>query len=275
MSLSTLRKESLYLPGFYGGAAGFSTVADNENLPGIKFHVDALQTAFSIGLEGQGVSDYTGESNIAMFRYWQALSRTSATVARIPQLVWTDVAANAVVGSRSLQKKTAQPQPQPQQKKMKKKKRNLWKRDGDADDSDLVPVIVHERRVRYRLVYGIPAFITLACTLVILCLMLLVLLSGNSGTSKMRSLLNKTSQGRILTSRVSPASDSGADEVGLISASTKDWIDSVGKKHVTLTAVREDGESPVDGPRSASQSAPLLKDAATQPKPEPSVRVDG
>lgn len=49
------------------------------------------------------VADCTGTTNFAMFRLWQNLSDTSSSATQILNLIWTDIAAISVVGTRGLQ----------------------------------------------------------------------------------------------------------------------------------------------------------------------------
>ena len=45
------------------------------------------------------VVDYTAKSNLAVYATWQENSRNPAMVLKIINLVWTYIAANAVVGT--------------------------------------------------------------------------------------------------------------------------------------------------------------------------------
>ncbi|KAH8700398.1 hypothetical protein BGW36DRAFT_292361 [Talaromyces proteolyticus] len=232
VSLSTLQKEFLYLPGYDGWSSGFGSGPSSQNFPGIKFYSDAIAVAFSVGNANLGVADYTGRDNLAMLRQWQELSNSSSSTARILNLIWTDAAANAVVGTKTLQ--NAQQQ-------------TLRKRDNFDDNSlnasdNLVPkVAVYQRRIQYHWPYGIPAFLTLFFTVATVVTTLAVTLLGYSGPRHMRNLLNKTSQGRILTSRTYKSESQsggggsfGSSEVMLSGVSTRQWARTVGKTSITL-----------------------------------------
>ncbi|OQV07867.1 hypothetical protein CLAIMM_12227 [Cladophialophora immunda] len=237
VSVTTLRKEFLYLPGYVGGGASGPFTVGYQNLPGVDFHVGALGALFSISTyAGDSTADYSGKTNLAMYRLWQDLSRTPANAARILNLIWTDVAANSVVGTKSLQP------PLPQQ--------TLQKRDGSSSPDDaalLVPVTVYERRVRYHMVYGIPALMTAFGTLCVLIAVLVVLCLGRAGTTKMRRYLDRTSPGRLATSQLytKPSATEKSDKGPDSSRSTKDWLKTQGWKQITLSEA-EDGSIVVE-----------------------------
>lgn len=74
----------------------------------MDFYVQALQNAFTIANPGSlgyagyaGYADYSGlTAGLALYRKWQALSMNAVGAAQIVNLVWTDIAANSVVGTR-------------------------------------------------------------------------------------------------------------------------------------------------------------------------------
>ena len=218
VNLSTLRKESLWLPG-YGGLNMGPMSNGYQNLPGVDFHSDALASAYDVGDSSNGMVDYSGQSNLAMYRLWQDLSRTPGTAAKILNLIWTDVAANSVVGTKGMEAH-----------KEAKRKRND---DVAVSNPNTVPVIVYHRRIKYHLLYGIPAFIVLFYTLCTFLLTSCIVLFGRAGPSKMRRYLNKTSAGRILTSHVYMGAVEGDGDLGS-EGSAKKWISAVGKKPITL-----------------------------------------
>lgn len=102
ISLYTLRKESLYLPGYADGFVRFSPNGGLQNLPGVDFYVKGITSVFQEADSSQYLPDYTGSMNLAMNRRWQELSKSADTTAKILNLIWTDVSANGVVGTRGL-----------------------------------------------------------------------------------------------------------------------------------------------------------------------------
>ncbi|KIY01016.1 uncharacterized protein Z520_03682 [Fonsecaea multimorphosa CBS 102226] len=260
VSVTTLQKEFLYLPGYAGGGGQTPASVGYQNLPGVNFHVDALNTVYDIAsASGMDITDYTGSTNLAMYRLWQDLSRNPENAARILNLIWTDVAANSVVGTRSLQP--------PQQQ-------TLQKRDGSSSQDDttvLVPVTVYERRVRYHLIYGIPAIMTAFGTFCVLITVLVVLCLGRAGTTKMRRYLDRTSPGRLVTSQPytkSPVTTTSGKGTGR-SRSTKEWIKTHGGKEITLSQA-EDGSIVIEEPQ-AECAKPLLQKITQYPDKSPAV----
>lgn len=211
LNLSTLRKESLYLPG-YGSALGGGMLT--QNLPGQDFASQALSKVFSIpAISATGDIDYSGSSNLAMYRLWQDLSRNATSAGRILSLIWTDIAANMVLGTRGLHPADDTP---------------LRKRDASpAAGTDTPTITTYERRVRYRYAYGIPAFLTLLVTASILLTTSGLMLFGSAGPSHMRLFLDHTSAGRFLT-----AQQAGYGQA--IPVETKAWVSSVGRQRFTL-----------------------------------------
>ncbi|KAK6362488.1 hypothetical protein LTS17_012807 [Exophiala oligosperma] len=252
VSVATLRKEFIYLPGYTGGGASGPSSVGYQNLPGLNFHVDAIGAVYSIGgySSSGGVADYSGKTNLAMYRLWQDLSRTPASAAKILNLVWTDVAANSVVGTRSLQ--------QPQ-------RRDVHRRDdgpSQTDPSLLVPVTLYERRVKYHMVYGIPALMTAFGTFCVFAASLAVLCLGRAGPTKMRRYLDKTSPGRLVVSLLYTKScdaDTGCPSRKATSGrrSRKEWRKTQGLRQITL-AERQDGAIVVMDPQ-AEQEENLLQ----------------
>lgn len=232
ISLSTVRKESLYLPGYSGWSPEVPTSPSFQNLPGTSFYNAAIGTALNIGFSsGFGVADYSGQTNSAMLRQWQDLSQSAATSARILNLVWTDVAANAVIGTRTLAP----------QKGLAKRGNN----NSNGSDSLFPSVVSYKRRVQYHYPYGIPAFLTLLFTVALILASLAAALLGHSGPRTMRRLLNKTSLGRVLTPLQVHKSEAqqarglsetpGTSELVVAATPTKQWRDTLGKTTITLT----------------------------------------
>lgn len=222
LNLSTVRKESLYMPG-RDGVIGW------QNVPGVDFASIVLDMAYNFAFTTKGV-DYSGQSNLAMFRKWQELSKTPSTSAKILNLIWTDIAANMVVGTKSLA---------PHENA--KRKRD----DATGDASTPSPVTNYTRRVKYRNAYGIPAFLSLV--LIVACftsIIYFVLFSGAT-PSTMRTFLQHTSADRLLTSHVGNAGHAqrrtGYDGYtppgegdGYSDAPTKVWLKGAGQRRFTL-----------------------------------------
>lgn len=254
VSIDTLRDESLYLPGYTG--QGIVVPSATENLPGIHFHTNAMAAAYSIG-EDLAV-DYTGKSSLAMFRHWKDYSSDPGTANRILDLVWTDWAANTVVGSRDLHDD----------------KGTVEKRAAPTGKDNLYPVTVFSRRLRYHVPYGIPAFIVLFFMALISAGTLLSCFTG-TGPGKMRRYLMRTSQARLLTARLYGSSfpqPSGGARKGPSSAETKSWRDTVGRKEISLSQQQPD-QVVIHDSRFAERTEPLLYSGGINPMATPGKHI--
>ncbi|KAI3318471.1 hypothetical protein HD806DRAFT_511740 [Xylariaceae sp. AK1471] len=214
LKLDTLRRESLYLPGYTDG----SGTIGYQNLPGTDFPLLALADTFSVGLSSSKV-DYSGASNLAMYRLWQELSRNASDAGKILNLIWTDIATNLVLGTKGLQPGNV----------------NLTKRDSQSGTSSNMPIVTtYTRRVKYHYPYGIPAFVTLVLAAAILFATACFMLLGSARPSYMRLLLEETSVGRLLTS-YTPLQDGVPSHFRGGDGGTKDWARGPGQQQFTLS----------------------------------------
>lgn len=202
---------------------------ESANNPGAEFAAFALDLVYTMGSSTSPV-DYSGKANLAMYKKWQELSKTSETSTRIFNLIWTDIAADMVVGTKSLQTHGSSMR---------------ICNDTAVEKIKTPPVITYTRCIKYNYVYGIPAFLTLVLfTLATLSSILLALFTG-AKPSTMRTFLQHTSAGRFLTLQ-SQASQSSQSSYGGHSPSLHDdgysnsprkiWVKGVGKELFTLGA---------------------------------------
>lgn len=228
-NISTISQESLYLPGYmdsfyflYGGYQANLPGSAGQNLPGVDFYSKALSIALNIAspcVAGyQGLADYSGMTSLALFAKWQNLSWSAATAPAILNLVWTDAAANAVVGTKG------------------------WGLTPGNDQQVLVPVTVYQRTISYRLPFAIPAFIVLTVTIIVLVTLIGLTLMQKTGLARMRALLDATSAGRIIGTALWPEKRTGRG--------TRAWIAVVGTHGVRITSdgIFTEGESLVEDP---------------------------
>lgn len=231
LNLSTIQKDSLYLPGYTGVLSGALT--SHQNLPGADFAAQALGATYETGQTSSltGQVDYSGQANLALYRLWQEYARTATTSAKILNLIWTDLAANLVLGTRSLQAGATA-----------KHRRD----ETSSAELKLPQVTTYARRVKYKYPYGIPAFLALALTILSALATAYFTIFGHAKPSTMRSLLQHTSAGRLLSSHnthgaISTRTDHqgcGESEESFVDLSepTKKWIKGHGKKEFTLGA---------------------------------------
>lgn len=141
--------------------------------------------------------------------------------------MWTDLAANTMVGTRGVH----QPRYQPL---TTHDKRNLGDQLSSSDLASLpsghYPVYHLERRIRYRWAFGIPAFICCAVIAGVCLLALITMICGRGTIKRLRWYLFHSTSGRVLATHMFP------DTAHYKSAETKVWLNQVGRKSVTVTS---------------------------------------
>lgn len=142
--------------------------------------------------------DYTGFVSYPMYTRWQNLSKSTESATLIFNLLWTDIAASLVTGSKPHLASSST---------------------ASADPSR--PVLVFERRIKYDLRYAIPAMLFAALWLVLGIAFLLVLLFAGTRVAHITQLLNHTATGRVVTNIVAP-------DMAPPGAPTKEWAKSAG-----------------------------------------------
>ena len=217
-NISTARQRHLYLPG-YSGRFFVKPFQDTQNLAGVDFYHNVMAMTYGLGAPQKTTNfpmpDYSGRTNFGLFTKWQELSANSSSAAKIINLLWTDISANAVVGTRG----------QLSQERLQ----NVAKHASDDVPSRvMVPITRYAREIRFKLRYGVPAFIVLALLALIALLTLVFLVIGRTRLSKLQYYLDETSAGRIYTKFLyandyTPSSRRAA------------WVHTVGIKRVDIT----------------------------------------
>lgn len=215
MKLSTLRKEGLWLPGTANDI--LNTMPSFQNLPGVQFYTSALAGTYDILGGVGGFIDYSGASSYSLLRQWQRLSSTAGGTAQILNLVWTDIAANYVLGTRSATTSAAS--------------------DTKAPD---FPVVFYKARVAFKLAYGIPAFLTLLVTALVCVFAASSMLLRGSGPRRMTTFLNWTSTGRIFTSNLP---DGDAKTIYIPLKHSGKWVEEEGRQEITVTGQEREEET--------------------------------
>ncbi|KAF4221541.1 hypothetical protein CNMCM5878_008789 [Aspergillus fumigatiaffinis] len=228
LNLSTLRQEHLWLPGS-GELGTFSTLPNGDNLPGMGFYKDVLAGTYDVP-GGVHSFDYSGATNYALLKRWGQLSRTAGGTAQILNLVWTDLAANYVLGTRGLTTPSS----------------------GDTSIPE-ISVTFYGSRVRYHVVYGIPAFILLGLTAFVCIFTVGSILVQGSGPQRMRSFLSETSPGRIFTSL-----DSDSAVFAISPKPSARWIQEEGKRVITVK--EQEDEQPTQQKDDAPSQQDRLSD---------------
>lgn len=242
-NITTARQAHLYLPGMADQISA-SPTSRSQNLAGVDFYSGVMATAYQMDEVDSsvtfGIPDYTGRSNLAMYNKWQDYSRNTTYAARIINLIWTDLSANAVVGTKS------QLPPESLQ--------NLAKRD-EPTTTVQVPITIYTRRVRFRYRYGIPAFLVLALGAGITLVAFVFLVIGRATPSTIRRYLDQTSAGRIFTTFLytndCPPGTTRAN-----------WARLVGRKRIDVSGLYPRATDDASGvPLGAGHTAAVASDA--------------
>jgi hypothetical protein len=216
-NVSTVRQPSLYLPGWestlFGGDAGMPSTSW-ENLPGSDFSVGALASAYAVGAGSDSTGpDYTGLSNMALWARWQTLTNSPITAAMIPNLIFTDTAAAAVVGTKGV----------------------LGPENVAQENLVALAVTPTVSRIKYHYPFAIPALVGALVLVVITVMAFVTMCLRGAGINKMRLHLQQLSPGRIYTTFLYPGP-------GGMTMRSKDWGKTLGKRVIDLS-----GEFPMAG----------------------------
>ncbi|KAL4868010.1 hypothetical protein BDV12DRAFT_209457 [Aspergillus spectabilis] len=223
-NISSITSESLYLPGFmdinYPLLRGLNPVpfGIGQNLPGVDFYNQALMTAYTINAAGfESEADYSGIDSLALYAKWQRLSQTADGAASIINLVWTNIATNAVVGTKGWGLSAAA------------SSRGISSAsDGPVSSSVDVPVTLYGSHIRYHIPFAIPAFVTLGATTALLALLIILLIMRRTGINRLRTFLESTTIGRVISHFIESEITHGAD-------APEPWVKTIGPRRVTIT----------------------------------------
>jgi hypothetical protein len=224
------------------GSAGLGSIAyASMNLPGVEFPGNALNAAYNVDPSSSnmnGLSDYSGKSSLPLYNRWKDLTRTTAGSAKVINLIWTDLAANAVVGTKSWVSGY-----NPASKPIKKRDNK------GSNDSSMVPVIPYSRVVRYKMQFAIPAFILLALLVSALIAACMMAITRRTSIKRISAYLERLSAGRVMTAlleRQQGYSSAGGSSVELVGArsiskgqKSSKWIKQHGRTRIDIA-----GEAP-------------------------------
>jgi hypothetical protein len=204
--LWTLRKEKLWLP------------AIASTLASLKANVDSLATAnvpaaamYEVYSSSDSrIFDYSGKTNVALNSLWQSFSGSAATAGNIVNLIYTDMLAAAVVGTRSgvVQDVSSRGSPATSSK----------------TSSQLQVFVKH---IEYNLIYAIPAFLSLVLAALTVVAAFLMFLTRRFSFQKLKQLLNQSSTGRAVLNVIQP-------ELCDPRAPTKEWVEKAGSTSLRL-----------------------------------------
>ncbi|KAF7553395.1 hypothetical protein G7Z17_g3631 [Cylindrodendrum hubeiense] len=138
-NISTVRAPSLYLPASISTA--MTSYQPMTNLPGAILPVTAYETMRLYASSSWTGIDYTAQGSLSLWMRWKELSSSAESASKIIQLLWTDIAASALVGSKGV----------------------LGSYNMEPDHAADVKIRPTVHRIKYHWAFGIPAFIVLLC----------------------------------------------------------------------------------------------------------------
>lgn len=214
-NVSTLRAPHYHLPGYYSSIGGTLDGGESDNYPASSFPSRAMNAVFELDYEWP--FDLLGYANMAIFTRWQKLSGDPERAAEIIRLLWTDLAASGIVGTKGV----------------------LGPMNA-AESGEVAKVTVRpiERRITYKFLYGIPAFILSLTVLVLFATMLLSMCIGKGSLAKLRLRMQQLSPGRIFTSFLYP-------DASNLTMRSNEWVLANGIKNVTVGPYADRGMSPM------------------------------
>ncbi|AEO62135.1 hypothetical protein MYCTH_2313151 [Thermothelomyces thermophilus ATCC 42464] len=194
----------------------------SQNLPGAEFPFAAANTIYD---DMYGLSrtewpfDLSGRSDMAVFTRWQELAATPEGTAKLINLLWTDVAASAVVGTKGIMPPASSSSTSPsssltrrsplqqQQGGTESEEQKEQQQQQQQQQQQPVPVI-HVWPIvpltRYHPAYGIPAFVLLVVLVALTAGALAAWWTKTSTVGKLRMRLQQLSAGRIFTAVLYP-----------------------------------------------------------------------
>lgn len=190
-NVSTIRAPSFYLPGSAtDGPWRIRKFKEDRfwmNLPGAIAPLAALAAVRKDLLSTSGeVVDYSAQNRLGLWLRWRELTASAEDVPQVFKLMWTDLAASAMTGSKGV----------------------LGAGNAERDSAANIQILPVVHRVKYHLLFGIPAFILALVLLLIGAVVLFALIFGKSSLKVVDHRLKQTSVGRVVTTLRHPeASD--------------------------------------------------------------------
>lgn len=217
-NVSFWRKPSLYLVGAsdtLGQTLGGIANRDFQYVPGTDFAPAAMNTLYTFGTSSSIITnsvlglaiDYTGAQNMAMYLRWQNLSANAGGAAQILNLIWTDLVASAVVGTKG-----------------------TLGIGNTGTQGQVVKITVHPiaRKIKYHIPFAIPAFVLAFALLGISISTIVSMFLGNASTGTLRKRLHQSSPGRLLVRSLAPIET-------IWTMSSKEWSREFGYFEVDLS----------------------------------------
>ncbi|KAI8724032.1 hypothetical protein NCS52_00260100 [Fusarium sp. LHS14.1] len=212
-NVSTTQAPELYLLGSamdeIFGPAALNPSSSTMNLPGSIVPISALHTIFNSGSDTDPIIDFTARQSMSLWLKWKELSASAETAPKIYKLLWNDLAASALVGTKG----------------------TLGALNEEPDQAARLRVIPTVHRVKYRWMFGIPAFVVIVFMALIFLAVAGSAVTGKSSFGLVRHRLKQVAVGRVLTTIFHPDSSSFIMSPG-------DWSRANGEKQIDMTGGR-------------------------------------
>ncbi|GAB7336616.1 hypothetical protein MBLNU13_g10313t1 [Cladosporium sp. NU13] len=233
VNITTIQSPHLYVPA--GSSAIYGSMLEidggNSYMPGTAAPALIWASAYAPReIASSGLQDLSGWNRLSLAQLWKQMAATSAGTAGIMNLIWTDFAANALVGTKGwVDDRILPPSLQGDDA--------LQKRDNSSNSilaaGAHVSVRPYIRRTRYHWLFAIPAGLTLLLVAVICATTLVSIVSGKGTVAQVRFHLDNLSAGRLLV-----ALETGVIDFG---SKTAEWLEVNGRKQMSLTKRKDDG----------------------------------
>lgn len=207
-SITTVKSKEFFLPAAYQGTImGEFT----HNMAATNAFTAAWNSVYELaawiaGTNINGVPSYSGEAQYALFLKWLALSRSPDGASRILNLIWTDLVASTVVGTKTgFEKPTTS-------------------NANTTAGTTLGQRSVRKHRIKVvysNFLFAIPAFLSGALWVLLVLFALIALVSRRMSFRTLKDYMNQTSLGRAVHHAENPYSKAAQ-------ATTKGWVAEVG-----------------------------------------------
>lgn len=232
--VTTIRQPYLYLlgssdPEWSNTALTLRSFSAYMNLPGTIAPLSALKS-ISTNRDGnvEDVADLSGQNSMSLWMKWRGLSESASTTPKVIKLLWTDLAASAMVGTKGV----------------------LGAGNARPDEAVEISVRPMVHRVMYNYAYAVPACVTLFCMLVMLIALIVSMAQGRASVKVMDQRLKQTSNGRSLTTLLNPGMSS-------FIMPSKDWSAANGHRMMSLGSGAA-GEIDVDNAQGMSSTNKIM-----------------
>jgi hypothetical protein len=156
------------------------------NIPGSIVPISALATIANSRDSSEPVIDFTAQRSLSLWLKWKKLSSSEDSMPMVFKLLWNDLAASALVGSKGV----------------------LGARNEEPDQAARMELIPTVHKIKYHWAFGIPASILVLVISLIFLAVTAMAVVGRSSLDLLRHRLKQVAVGRLLTSVFHPDSSS-------------------------------------------------------------------